>query len=234
MATASPPVTASATAAEPVRVLVVDDHPIVRMGVIRSINADPHLTVCGEAEGMSQALRAIRELRPQLVVSDISLENGSGLELVKELQAARSEVKVLIYSMHDDDLYAERVLRAGAKGYVNKSEPPAVLKAAIQRVLAGGVHVSPRMTDRMLNLRLGGSTPEDGSPLQQLSDRELEVFEQIGHGVTTRLAAERLHLSPKTIETYREGIKAKLNFRNSTELTRHAIEWVLQSRCAER
>jgi DNA-binding NarL/FixJ family response regulator len=233
MATASPTAKTTSTAADPIRVLVVDDHPIVRMGVIRSINAESHLTVCGEAEGMSQALRAIRELNPQLVVSDISLANGSGLELVKELHAARSEVKVLIYSMHDDELYAERVLRAGAKGYVNKAEPAAVLKAAIQRVLDGGVFLSPQMTDRMLNQRLGGTPPGDHSPLQQLSDRELEVFEQIGRGVTTRLAAERLHLSPKTIETYREGIKAKLNFRNSTELTRHAIEWVLQSRCAE-
>jgi DNA-binding NarL/FixJ family response regulator len=224
----SPP--ATRTAAEPVRVLVVDDHPIVRMGVVRTINSEPHLKVCGEAEGMSQAMRAVRESKPALVISDISLTNGSGLELAKELQAAKSEVKVLIYSMHDEELYAERVLRAGAKGYVNKAEPSSVLKAAIQRVLDGGVHLSPQMTDRMLNQRLGNPQEIDGSPLQQLSDRELEVYEQIGRGVPTRLAAERLHLSPKTIETYREGIKSKLHFRNSTELTRHAIQWVLESR----
>lgn len=230
MTTASPTAQATHTAADPIRVLVVDDHPIVRMGVVRTINSEPHLTVCGEAEGMSQALRAVRELQPQLLISDISLTNGSGLELAKELQAARSEVKVLIYSMHDEELYAERVLRAGAKGYVNKSEPSSVLRSAIQRVLDGGVHLSPKMTDRVLNQRLGNPLDADGSPLTQLSDRELEVFEQIGRGITTRLAAERLHLSPKTIETYREGIKAKLNFRNSTELTRHAIQWVLESR----
>lgn len=219
-----------ATAADPARILVVDDHPIVRAGVIRIINSEATLKVCGEAEGMSQALRAVREVKPQLVVSDISLANGSGLELTKELQAARSDVKVLIYSMHEDSLYAERVLRAGARGYVNKAESASVLKAAIQRVLEGGVHLSPQMTDRMLDQRLGVASDGDGSPLQQLSDRELEVYEQIGRGITTRLAAERLHLSPKTIETYREGIKAKLKFHNSTELTRHAIEWVLHSR----
>lgn len=228
MNTASP-TQATPIAAETIRVLVVDDHPIVRMGVVRTINSEPHLEVCGEAEGMSQALRAVREHKPQLLISDISLTNGSGLELAKELQAARSEVKVLIYSMHDEELYAERVLRAGAKGYVNKAEPSSVLKTAIQRVLAGGVHLSPQMTDRLLNQRLGNPLEPDGSPLQQLSDRELEVYEQIGRGITTRLAAERLHLSPKTIETYREGIKSKLNFRNSTELTRHAIQWVLES-----
>lgn len=222
--------TATPTAEDPIRVLVVDDHPIVRMGVVRTVNSDPRLSVCGEAEGMSQALRAVRELKPQLLISDISLTNGSGLELAKELQAARSEVKVLIYSMHDEELYAERVLRAGAKGYVNKAEPSSVLRSAIQRVLDGGVHLSPQMTDRMLDQRLGNPTETNGSPLQHLSDRELEVFEQIGRGITTRLAAERLHLSPKTIETYREGIKSKLNFRNSTELTRHAIQWVLESR----
>jgi DNA-binding NarL/FixJ family response regulator len=230
MATASPTADTTLTAADLIPVLVVDDHPIVRMGVVRTINSAPHLRVCGEAEGMSQALRAVRDLQPKLLISDLSLTNGSGLELAKELQAARSEVKVIVYSMHDEELYAERVLRAGAKGYVTKAEPSTVLMTAIQRVLDGGVHLSPKMTDRVLNQRLGNPMETDGSPLKHLSDRELEVFEQIGLGITTRLAAERLHLSPKTIETYREGIKAKLNFRNSTELTRHAIQWVLETR----
>lgn len=215
------------------RVLIVDDHPIVREGLAAVINREVDLEVCGQAGGLSQAMRLFQQERPDLVVADVSLEDGNGLELVKELVAYDSGIKVLVQSMYEESLYAERALRAGARGYINKEEALAQVVNAIRQVLRGRVYLSSRMTDRLLHRSVRGFEPER-SPIESLSDRELEVFEQIGRGITTRRIAQNLYLSPKTIETYRENIKTKLNLKNATELTQHAVQWVLENRGAER
>jgi DNA-binding NarL/FixJ family response regulator len=212
----------------PTRILIVDDHPIVRQGLRLLIDAQPDLTVCGEAQGLSQAMQLYRDAKPDLLVVDISLENGNGIELIKELIAQNDRQRVLVCSMHDETLFAERCLRAGAKGYVNKEEATEQLVEAIRRVASGRVYLSARMTDRMLCRQVGSGEESPRSAIESLSDRELEVFEQIGHGVTTRQIAEKLHLSPKTVETYRENIKHKLNLSNASELTQHAVQWVLE------
>ena len=212
------------------RILVVDDHPIVRRGITMLITAEADLDVCSEASGLSQAMHAFRESKPDLIIADVSLENGSGLELIKELVAQQPHVKILVCSMHDEALFAERALRAGAKGYISKDQATVELTSAIRQVLKGGIYLSERMTDLMLSRSVSpGEMEPKKSPVESLSDRELEVFEQIGHGVTTRQIAEKLHLSPKTVETYRENIKAKLNLSNSTQLTKSAVQWVLEN-----
>jgi DNA-binding NarL/FixJ family response regulator len=211
------------------RVLIVDDHPIVREGIAAVINREHDLEVCGQAGGLAEAMRLHRETHPDIVVADVSLADGNGLELVKELVAQDAQAKVLVQSMHEESLYAERSLRAGARGYINKEEAPLQLVNAIRHVLHGRVYLSSRMTDRLLNRSLRG-VDADRSPIETLSDRELEVFEQIGRGMTTRRIAQNLYLSPKTIETYRENIKTKLSLRNATELTQHAVQWVLDNR----
>lgn len=214
----------------PARILIVDDHPIVRRGLTQLIRRESDLTICGEAEGLSQALQSFRELQPDLIIADVSLQNGSGIELVKELIAQRPGIRILVCSMHRESLYAQRALRAGAKGYVNKDQATAELVTAIRRVLAGGVYLSERMTDCLIGQTIGNGEACDAvNPIESLSDRELEVFEQIGRGGTTKGIADRLYLSPKTIETYRENIKSKLKLRNGAELTRRAMEWVLES-----
>lgn len=210
------------------RILIVDDHPVVRQGLRMTIEAESDLVVCGEAAGMSQAMRQYHELRPELVIVDVSLENGSGIELVKELMSHDDSLKILVCSMHQESLYAERALHAGAKGYINKEEATQKLVSALRRVASGRVYLSTEMTDRLLCRQVGAGEDQMQSPIETLSDRELEVFEHIGHGVTTRQIAEKLHLSPKTVETYRENIKLKLNLANATELTQHAVQWVLQ------
>ena len=216
------------TGNDTMKILIVDDHPIVRKGLRLMIEGEPDLSVCGEANGMSQAMQQFFETKPDVVVADISLENGSGIELVKELISHDEDIKVLICSMHDEALFAERALRAGAKGYINKEQATEKLIAAVRRVASGRVYLSQEMTDHMLCRQVGAGGEPPKSEIESLSDRELEVFEQIGHGVTTRQIAETLHLSPKTIETYRENIKHKLNLANATELTQRAVQWVLE------
>lgn len=211
------------------RILVVDDHPIVRQGIRSIIEREPDLAVCDEAEGMSQAMQSFFENQPDVIVTDISLENGSGVELVKELTARNPDLRILVCSMHDEMLFAERALRAGAKGYINKEEATDKLVTAIRRVATGHVYLSDKVTERMLCKRVGAADEQTPNPIEQLSDRELEVFEHIGRGVTTRQIAEKLHLSPKTVETYRENIKHKLNLSNATELTQHAVQWMLEN-----
>jgi len=210
-------------------VLVVDDHPLIRVGFARLVAEQPDLEVCGEADGLPQAVNAFRRRRADVVTADISLKVGSGLELTRELLGIDPDVRVLICSMHEDHVYAERALRAGAKGYINKCEPAERLLTAIRRVLDGRIYLSETMTERMLTRSVGNNGDVGRSPMEQLSDRELEVFEQIGRGHTTRQIAERLFLSPKTIETYRENIKSKLSLRNATELTQQAVQWVLEN-----
>lgn len=217
------------TSRKTVRILIVDDHPVVRHGLAQLLSDQPDWEVCGEADNPTDAIKAFVELQPDLVVIDISLKNGNGIELIKELKALHPEARMLVSSMHDESLFAERALRAGAMGYINKQEASEKMIEAIQQVLGGRVYLSPRMADRMLHRMIRPGDDVENSPVDSLSDRELEVFELIGHGLTTRQIAAKLHLSPKTVETYRENIKTKLNLSNGTELTCHAVQWVLEN-----
>jgi DNA-binding NarL/FixJ family response regulator len=218
------------TATAKSRVLIVDDQPIVRRGFAMLLSEQADLELCGEAANQQEAFLAYNQYKPHLMVVDITLKEGNGLELAKDLVACDSHAKVLMCSMHDETLYAERALRAGAKGYISKNAEPEVLLSAMRRILEGQVYLSERMRDRMLVRLAGGNTPEwKDSPMDSLSDRELEVFEEIGSGSTTREIAHKLGLSPKTIETYRENLKQKLNLQNATELTQHAVKWTLEN-----
>jgi DNA-binding NarL/FixJ family response regulator len=210
------------------RILLVDDHPVVRQGLAVILNGEPDWEVCAEAAGMPQALKYFLDHRPDLVLTDLTLGDGSGLELIKELVSLQPDAKVIAITMHDELLYAERVLRAGGKGYIGKDEKPEQMVAAIRRVLAGRIHLSEPMTNRMLARTVSGNGDGCVTPIESLSDRELEVLQQIGHGIPTRKIAENLHISRKTVETYRENIKSKLNLANGTELTQHAVRWVLE------
>lgn len=208
-------------------VLIVDDHPIVRQGLAQLINQEHDLEVCGQAEDAHEAMQAIRKLQPDLVIVDISLKDTSGMELIKDLKIQRPDLPVLTLSMHDEEVYGERALRAGAKGYIMKQEATEKVVTAIRRVLAGEVYVSNGMAARMVSRLVGGGERKKaGSPLDSLSDRELEVFRFIGEGFSTREMAEKLHLSVKTIETYRAHLKDKLGLQDAGELLRAAIQWV--------
>ncbi len=212
------------------RVMLVDDHPLVRRGLRELIDDKPDLEVCGEAADANQALELLDQVNPDLMVVDISLGGVSGLDLIKRVRARNHEVKMLVSSMHDDQLYAERALRAGATGYVNKNEDPDRLLEAIQVVLKGGTFFSEAVTTRLLQQAVGNQAGQTDSPIGQLSNRELQVYEFIGQGLSTREIAGRLHLSVKTIESHREKIKAKLKLKSGVELNRHAIQWVLEQR----
>jgi DNA-binding NarL/FixJ family response regulator len=211
---------------EKIRILLVDDHPIVRQGLTHMIDDEPDLTVCGEAEDAAEGLALAERLRPDLAIIDISLGGADGLELLKEIRNRLPALTTLVLSMHDESLYAERALRAGAKGYVSKHDAPQVLLTAIRRVLAGEVYLSEGMAAKVLR---GLSRPrpdddDDGGPLDCLSNRELQVFRLIGDGMSVRNIAERLFLSPKTIETHRDHIKGKLDLVSSHTLLRYAVE----------
>ena len=211
------------------KVLLVDDHPIVRHGLTQLIEQAPNLEVCGEAASSAEALQLLRETDPDVVVIDISLGGGNGLELIKQIKAQGSDARMLVSSMHDELLYAERSLRAGAMGYINKIEGTERIIEAIEQILTGRIFLSGPMTERVLQ-RMMRNEPEPGaSPIDALSDRELEVFEMVGHGQTTRQIAKKLHLSPKTIETHREHIKAKLHLQNNNEMVRQAVQWALEN-----
>ncbi len=209
------------------RVLLVDDHPLVCEGLARRINEEPDLLVCGQARDGHSALEAIEKLHPHVAVVDIALGSGSGVELIKDLKVRHPHLPALVLSMHDEALYAERSLHAGAKGYVMKQEESATVVRAIRQVLRGQVYLSDRVKDGIVN-RLGGKVTdgEVTSLTQQLSDRELEVFQLIGDGYSTHEIADRLHLSMKTVASHRENIKRKLNLNTSEELARFAIHWL--------
>jgi DNA-binding NarL/FixJ family response regulator len=209
------------------RVLLVDDHPIVRQGLALLIDREPDLCVCGEAEGAHSAFHAITTLCPDIVVLDISLSGPDGLDVLKELRLKTSSLPVLILSMHDESIYAERAMRAGANGYIMKQEATEKVLVAIRRILQGDVYLSDRLTTTMLQHYVRGSSPSKLSPLVNLTDRELEVFRLIGEGHATRQIADELHLSVKTIESYQAHIKEKLALRNARELVQHAIEWTV-------
>ena len=204
------------------RLLLVDDQPILREGLAHLLNQEPDLKVCGQADSATGAMKAISALKPNLVTVDIVLKGMSGIELVKQIKALHPLLPVLVLSMLDEVLFAERALRAGARGYVMKQAPTDEVKGAIRRLLRGGRYLSLRMQERILeNLSSGGGVTPG---IESLSDRELEVFQLIGSGCATRQIAERLRLSIKTIETYRAHIKEKLKLANGMELMRMAVE----------
>jgi DNA-binding NarL/FixJ family response regulator len=209
----------------------VDDHPIVRQGLALFIEREPDLMVCGEAEDATSALQAIRDSTPDFVILDISLDGRDGLELLKTLRVRHPNLPVLVLSMHDESVYAERSLRAGANGYIMKQEAADKVITAIRQILGGDVYLSDRLTKRMLQQFVNGSiSPRD--PLAKLSDRELEVFRLIGAGHGTRQIADELHVSAKTVESYQAHIKEKLALRNARELVQHAVEWSLNAKGA--
>ena len=212
----------------PCRIVIVDDHPVVRLGLRQMLADEPDYEICGEAEGAPEALSVIDAACPDLVIVDVSLKNGSGLDLVKQLAARDRSINVLVSSMHDETLFAERALRAGAKGYINKEEAVDCMVEALRRVHSGAIYLSQSMTDRLLQSIASGDLENGKAPLEQLSDREMEVFELIGQGLTTRGTAGHLGLSVKTVETYRENIKTKLNLENNNELICRAAQWVAQ------
>jgi DNA-binding NarL/FixJ family response regulator len=212
---------------KPAKVLIVDDHPVVREGLTALISAQPGLVVCGGAESPTEAIRLFEETAPDLVIVDISLKGGDGIELIKRIKTRNESARILVSSMHDESLYAERALRAGSMGYIGKQESTSKIIAAIRGVLDGRVYLSERMADRLLHRVVSGR--EEGSPIESLTDRELQVFDLIGQGLNTRQIANRLHLSSKTVETYRGRIRAKLNLGPGFELTRFAMQWVLES-----
>jgi len=208
------------------KILIVDDHPIVRQGLTELINQEKDLVACGQAEDAYEAMEAIKALKPDLVIVDISLKGKSGMEVIKDIKARHPALPVLTLSMHDESLYAERALRAGAKGYIMKQEATEKVITAIRKVLSGQVYVSNQVATRIVSKFAGGTPDADASVIDHLSDRELEVFRLIGQGYRTRQIAERLHLSVKTIETYRAHIKEKLNLASASELLRYAVQWV--------
>jgi DNA-binding NarL/FixJ family response regulator len=208
------------------KVLVVDDHPIVREGLSQVINHESDLTVCGEAESAQRALQVIDSTRPDVVIVDISLERSNGIDLIKDLKSRYPRLLMLVLSTHDESLYAERSLRAGARGYVMKQVAPQKLVGAIRQILKGEIYLSENMTGLLLHKIVSDQPTRGTSPLERLSNRELEIFELIGRGRKTRQIAEDLHLSIKTVETHREHIKEKLSLKDAVSLVRAAVQWV--------
>jgi DNA-binding NarL/FixJ family response regulator len=210
----------------PRKIFIVDDHPMMRMGLAEFLNKQPGLTVCGEAGSAQEALAAIGHLNPDLVVVDISLPDKNGIELVKDVVAMHPELPAIVHSMHDEMIYAERALRAGARGYLMKHEGGIKLAEAIRQVLEGRICVSDRMSAKILAIFSGHRNTSESSPVENLSDREFEVFQLVGEGLGTEEIANRLHLSDKTVEVHRVNIKRKLRIATARELTHYAVRWV--------
>ncbi len=208
-----------------IKVLLVDDHPLVREGLVNLISQQADLQICGEAANEPQALELIRTVQPHVAIVDISLESGSGIELIKSIKALFPAVTVLVLSMHDESLYAERALRAGARGYVMKREAAKKVIEAIRCVLAGQLYVSDKIAALMAEKFIKGRPAATTSPIEQLSNRELEVFQLLGLGHNTRQIADHLHIGFKTVQAYCARIKEKLKLANATELLREAIRW---------
>ncbi|MBM4072765.1 MAG: response regulator transcription factor [Planctomycetes bacterium] len=215
---------------DPARVLIVDDHPAVREALALRISSLPDLDVCGEAADLPTALQLVAEKKPDIAIIDISLKNGDGLDLIKRIRARAADVRMLVWSMHTESLYAERALRAGAQGYITKEQATERIVEAIRQVLAGKVYLSAAMTEMLLRRAVGdGSGLPGRSPVESLADRELEVYRLIGKGIKTADVAQQLHLSVKTVETYRDRIREKLDLSNGTELVRHAALWLQEN-----
>ncbi len=210
------------------KVLIVDDHPIVRHGLAELIARQPDLEVCGDAADVPEALRQVEAQRPDVAVIDISLEGGNGIELIGKIKALYPGVKMLVSSMHDEKVFAGRALRAGALGYISKRESIRKVIDALRQILRGEIYLSTQMANRLLH-RAAFGEPLDQHPTEVLSNRELEVFEMTGHGMTTQQIAHKLGISPRTVETHRKNIKTKLRLANSAQLTRAACQWVNES-----
>lgn len=214
------------------KVFVVDDHPIVRQGLALLINREADLTVCGEAEDAQTAMQSVNSVPPDIMVVDISLNGPDGLDLLKDIRTRHPDLPVLILSMHDESIYAERALRAGAQGYIMKQEATEKVLVALRRILSHEIYVSERIANRMLQRYIGSPGAERQSSVADLTDRELEVFRLIGEGHSTRQIAEELHISIKTVESYQAHIKEKLSLRSARELVQHAIQWSISEKSA--
>ncbi|MGA7221163.1 MAG: response regulator transcription factor, partial [Candidatus Sulfotelmatobacter sp.] len=214
------------------RILVVDDHPIVRQGLAMMINRDADLVICGEAEDATGAMLVLASARPDVLIVDISLNGPDGLDLLKNIRITHPTLPVLILSMHDESIYAERALRAGANGYIMKQEATEKVLVAVRRILHGEVYVSDRIASKILKHYITGAGTLRNSSIADLSDRELEVFRLIGEGHGTRQIAEDLHISIKTVESYQAHIKEKLSLRSARELMQHAIQWSMNEKSA--
>jgi DNA-binding NarL/FixJ family response regulator len=208
------------------RILIVDDHPMMREGLAQLIGREADLTVCGEAEDAAQALDAVKKMVPHLILIDITLNGRNGLELIKDVQSITPETLILVISMHDESLYAERVLRAGGRGYVMKQEGGKKIMQAIRKVLDGQIHVSEKIAAKILDLFSGRRPQAENSPLERLTDRELEVFQLIGEALSTKEIATRLNISGKTVEVHKGHIKEKLAMKNTRELISYAARWM--------
>jgi DNA-binding NarL/FixJ family response regulator len=211
---------------EPKRLLIVDDHPVFRHGIAQLVGTLREVTICGEAENAQTALQAMRHLQPEVALIDISMPGTNGIELIKLMLAEQPRLIILTLSMHDESLYALRALRAGAKGYVMKQQATESVLDALRKVIAGGIYVSPEFSERLVFKAIHGSECDLGSPVDTLSDRELEVLQLFGRGKSTREIADALHLSVKTVETHRAHIKEKLGFKGADEMVKFAIEWM--------
>jgi DNA-binding NarL/FixJ family response regulator len=208
------------------RIFIVDDHPLLRRGLSELINREPDMMFCGEAEDSPSAIKAISQIKPDLVIVDISLKGYNGIELIKNIKAFDPKIQVLVLSMHDESIYAMRVLKAGAKAYVMKQEVVDKVMEAVRRIRAGKVFVSERVASRMLDQVVVGGDPAPDSPVDLLSDRELEIVNMIGSGLPTREIAAKLHISIKTVESHRARIKEKLNLQNAIQLVQFCVRWV--------
>jgi len=207
------------------RVLIVDDHPLIRERLADILNRESDLGVCGEAEDRRGAIEAIRKLAPDLVIVDLTLKDSDGLELIKDIRVGWPKLAVLVVSMHDESLYAERVIRAGARGYITKQEATRNILVAVRRVLAGRIYLNEKAASHLLTRLTGVTKPGFAGPAELLADRELQVFELTGYGLNTHQIAERLHIGFKTVETYRARIREKLNIKDANELLQRAISW---------
>jgi DNA-binding NarL/FixJ family response regulator len=221
-----------AQAATKKRILVVDDHPIVRQGLSLMVNREPDLVVCGEAEDATAAMLVLASAKPDVLIVDISLNGPDGLDLLKNVRITHPTLPVLVLSMHDESIYAERALRAGANGYIMKQEATERVLIALRRILGGEIYVSDRVANKMLTHYITGAGTLRNSSIADLSDRELEVFRLIGEGHGTRQIAEELHISIKTVESYQAHIKEKLSLRSARELMQHAIQWSMNEKTA--
>lgn len=208
------------------RILIVDDHPFMRAGIAQLIEKQPDLQVSGEAGDPAEAMRLLSKIPVDLILTDITMPGRSGIEFIKDVQALHAGLPMLVVSMHDEVIYAERVLRAGARGYIMKEAGGENLLAAIRQVLAGQAYVSPRVSAQILDHMSGRRPRGSSSPIQKLTDREFEIFQMVGHGKSTRDIAQQLGLSPKTVDVHRANIREKLGMKDVTALVRHAVRWV--------
>lgn len=222
------------TSLTPYSIVIVDDHPLIRAGITALLSRQSDLQICGEAGDADEAVELITRVQPDLVILDMSLRSGTGMDVIRRLNSAPGRradgaVRILVHSMYEDSIYAERVLEAGAMGYLNKNEDSTQLLVAIRRILSGKVYLSPAMTDHLLHHAIGHRGPAETNDVERLTDRELQVFRMIGEAIPTRRIAEQLFLSVHTVESHRENIKKKLGLSSGSELNKRAFQWVLEN-----